>query len=141
MRVAVLTDIHANGPALEAALEAVGDVDQLWVLGDMVGYGPHPNEVVERLRGLDALAVQGNHDAAVLGRIPLGTFNGLARAAVQWTAESMTPENLAWLADQVSVRWIYLLAGFLYALTALYALRSKAMRQSHIGQLERLPAN
>lgn len=104
MRVAVLTDIHANAPALEAALEAVGDFDQLWVLGDMVGYGPHPNEVVERLRGLDAVTVQGNHDAAVLGRIPLGTFNDLARAAVRWTAAAMTPQNLAWLADQPETR-------------------------------------
>jgi diadenosine tetraphosphatase ApaH/serine/threonine PP2A family protein phosphatase len=104
MRVAVLTDIHSNAPALEAALEAVGDFDQLWVLGDMVGYGPHPNEVVARLRELDAVAVQGNHDAAVLGRIPTGTFNDLARAAVEWTAEAMTADSLSWLADQPETR-------------------------------------
>lgn len=99
MRVAVLSDIHSNGPALEAALEAVGAFDQLWVLGDVVGYGPHPDLVVERLRDADAVAVQGNHDAAVLGRIPTGTFNDLARAAVAWTAETMKPANLDWLAE------------------------------------------
>ena len=99
MRVAVLSDIHSNGPALEAAFEAVGEYDQLWVLGDIVGYGPHPDEVVERLRDADAVAVQGNHDAAALGRIPIGTFNDLARAAVKWTAETMKQENLDWLAE------------------------------------------
>mgnify|MGYP001822742090 FL=1 len=104
MRVAVLSDIHSNAPALEAALEAVGAFDQLWVLGDTVGYGPHPDEVVERLRGLDAVAVQGNHDAAVLGRIPTGTFNDLAKAAVAWTAETMKPANLDWLAELPEIR-------------------------------------
>jgi diadenosine tetraphosphatase ApaH/serine/threonine PP2A family protein phosphatase len=99
MLVAVLSDIHSNDPALEAALEAVGAFDQLWVLGDVVGYGPHPDRVVERLRDADAVAVQGNHDAAVLGRIPTGTFNDLARAAVVWTAETMKPANLDWLAE------------------------------------------
>jgi diadenosine tetraphosphatase ApaH/serine/threonine PP2A family protein phosphatase len=99
MRLAVLSDIHSNAPALEAALEAVGAHDQLWVLGDIVGYGPHPDAVVERLRAADAVAVQGNHDAAVLGRIPTGTFNDLARSAVRWTATTMTERNRAWLAD------------------------------------------
>lgn len=104
MRLAVLSDIHSNAPALEAALEAVGDFDQLWVTGDIVGYGPHPDEVVERLRALDAVAVQGNHDAAALGRIPTGTFNDLARAAVRWTAETMKPDNLAWLGELPEIR-------------------------------------
>jgi predicted phosphodiesterase len=104
MRLAVLSDIHSNAPALEAALEAVGDFDQLWVLGDIVGYGPHPDEVVERLRALEAVAVQGNHDAAVLGRIPVGAFNDLARAAVRWTAQEMRPQNLAWLGEQPESR-------------------------------------
>jgi diadenosine tetraphosphatase ApaH/serine/threonine PP2A family protein phosphatase len=104
MRLAVLSDIHSNAPALEAALEAVGDFDQLWVLGDIVGYGPHPDGVVERLRVLDAVAVQGNHDAAVLGRIPTGAFNDLARAAVKWTARTMKPQNLAWLGEQPESR-------------------------------------
>lgn len=104
MRLVVLSDIHSNAPALEAALEATGAFDQLWVLGDIVGYGPHPDAVVERLREADAVAVQGNHDAAVLGRIPVGTFNDLARAAVGWTAGAMKAENLAWLAGLPETR-------------------------------------
>ncbi len=104
MLVAVLSDIHSNAPALEAALGAVGTFDQLWVLGDIVGYGPHPDEVVERLRALDAVAVQGNHDAATLGRIPTGTFNDMARAAVRWTAQTIKPENLDWLAELPETR-------------------------------------
>ncbi|MEA2026273.1 MAG: metallophosphoesterase family protein [Chloroflexota bacterium] len=104
MRVAVLSDIHSNLPALEAVLEAIAPFDQLWVLGDVVGYGPHPDEVVERLRAEDAVAVQGNHDAAALGRIPVGTFNDLARAAVAWTKKTMKPENLDWLAELPETR-------------------------------------
>ena len=66
MRIAVLSDIHANLPALEAVLEALGRVDAIWNLGDVVGYGPHPDEVVARLRELGAVGVRGNHDAAAL---------------------------------------------------------------------------
>ena len=104
MRVAVLSDIHSNLSALEAVLEVIMPFDQLWVLGDVVGYGPHPDEVVERLRAEDAVAVQGNHDAAVLGRIPVGTFNDLARAAVAWTKKTMRSENLDWLAELPETR-------------------------------------
>ncbi len=104
MRLAVLSDIHSNAPALDAALDAVGEFDQLWVLGDIVGYGPHPDAVVARLREANAVAVQGNHDAAVLGRIPTGTFNDLARAAVAWTAETMDGGNLDWLAELPELR-------------------------------------
>lgn len=104
MRVAVLSDIHSNLPALEAVLESIGPFDQLWVLGDSVGYGPDPDAVVNRLRAEDAVSVQGNHDAAVLGRIPTGTFNDLARAAVEWTAKTMGSANLAWLSEQPEKR-------------------------------------
>ena len=104
MRVAVLSDIHSNAPALEAVLASLGSVDQVWALGDIVGYGPHPDEVVARLREEGALAVQGNHDAAVLGRIPIGTFNAQARSAVEWTAARISPATRAWLAAQPDTR-------------------------------------
>jgi diadenosine tetraphosphatase ApaH/serine/threonine PP2A family protein phosphatase len=104
MRVAVLSDIHSNAPALDAVLAVVEGVDQVWVLGDTVGYGPHPDEVVARLRDIDALAIQGNHDAAALGRIPVGTFNAQARAAVEWTAATITPATRQWLAEQPDTR-------------------------------------
>jgi predicted phosphodiesterase len=100
MRVAVISDIHANAHALDAVLEAVAPYDRLWVLGDIVGYGPHPDGVVERLVAEGAIAVQGNHDAAVLGRIPTSTFNDLARAAVEWTAGTISTATRDWLAAQ-----------------------------------------
>jgi diadenosine tetraphosphatase ApaH/serine/threonine PP2A family protein phosphatase len=98
MRVAVLSDIHSNAPALEAVLVAVGAVDAIWVLGDIVGYGGQPDEVVARLSAEGAVAVLGNHDAAVLGRISIDTFNELAREAVTWTAGAIAPSTRAWLA-------------------------------------------
>jgi len=99
MRVAVLSDIHSNAPALEAVLESVAPYDQLWVSGDIVGYGPHPDAVVERLRDENAVAVLGNHDAAALGRIPTNSFNDLARSAVEWTAATMAASTRDWLSE------------------------------------------
>ena len=97
MRVAVLSDIHSNAAALDAVLDAIGSIDQLWVLGDIVGYGPDPDAVVDRLRERDARAVAGNHDAAVVGRLDRDVFNSMARAAVEWTAASASAATLAWL--------------------------------------------
>src|SRR5262245_30191939 len=97
MRVAVLSDIHSNVVALDAVFGAIGATDELWVLGDTVGYGPDPDAVVERLRERDAHAVAGNHDAAVVGRLDRDVFNSMARAAVEWTATSASSETLAWL--------------------------------------------
>lgn len=104
MLVAVLSDIHSNAHALEAVLDALPAHDQLWVTGDMVGYGPDPNGVIERLRAENAIAVQGNHDAAALGRIPTGTFNDMARAAVEWTSSALSAAARAWLAQQPETR-------------------------------------
>ena len=97
MRVAVLSDIHSNGPALEAVLAAVDAPEQLWVLGDTVGYGPDPDGVVGLLQARGAVAVQGNHDAAALGRISSREFNSLARTAVEWTASVMGRPTAEWL--------------------------------------------
>jgi predicted phosphodiesterase len=97
MRVAVVTDIHSNLPALEAVLEACAPFDALWVLGDVVGYGPYPDEVVARLRKERAVAVRGNHDAAVLGELDTHVFNDEARLAVEWTAERIGTTARHWL--------------------------------------------
>ena len=97
MRVAVLSDIHSNAPALEAVLEAVAPYDRVWVLGDIVGYGPDPDAVVERLRSEEAVAVAGNHDAAAVGRLSMGTFNEVARTAAEWTADTMSDDTREWL--------------------------------------------
>ena len=69
MRIAVLSDIHANLAALEAVRADLPDVDELWVLGDTVGYGPQPNEVIAALQELGARSVLGNHDGAAIGKV------------------------------------------------------------------------
>jgi len=97
MRIAVLSDIHGNVPALDAVLSAIGPVDALWQLGDIVGYGPQPDETVSALVARDARGVRGNHDAAALGLIDPGAFNEDARTAVLWTAERLSDGSKAWL--------------------------------------------
>ena len=97
MRIVVVSDIHANLPALEAVVAAAGDVDAWWHCGDVVGYGPHPNEVVARLRGLGDVGVMGNHDAAALGSPVVEWFNPDAYRAAMWTRETITAESRAWL--------------------------------------------
>ena len=102
MRLAVLSDIHSNLPALEAVLAAIdglGGVDGIRVLGDIVGYGPHPDEVVARLRAEGAVAVAGNHDRAAVGGDEIEWFNADARAAIEWTRGRIGVETSAWLTD------------------------------------------
>ena len=97
MRIAVLSDIHANLPALDAVLAAAGDVDAVWHTGDVVGYGPDPNGVVERLRSVGAVGVRGNHDAAACGGTEIDWFNIEARRAMEWTRAAIDPPTLEWL--------------------------------------------
>jgi predicted phosphodiesterase len=98
MRLLVFSDVHANATALEAALQAcVGRWERAACLGDIVGYGPDPNEVVERVRSLVSAIVRGNHDKAVSGVSDLEDFNPVARAAVEWTRSQLRPENLTYL--------------------------------------------
>ncbi len=98
MRIAILSDIHSNLVALDAVLDALGSVDAIWVLGDVVGYGPEPDAVVERLVELGAVAVAGNHDAAVVGTADVTWFNPDARAAIEWTRPRISAATRAWLA-------------------------------------------
>jgi predicted phosphodiesterase len=104
MRIAVLSDIHANLVALETVLAAVGPVDRVWHLGDVVGYGPEPDAVVERLAELDAIGVRGNHDLAATTGDGLEWFNPEARAAIEWTAARISDATRRWLADQPETR-------------------------------------
>lgn len=99
MRIAVLSDIHSNIVALDAVLLHAGDVDAIWQLGDVVGYGPAPDAVVERLSERKAIGVRGNHDAAAIGGREIDWFNPEARAAVEWTRETMSAVSRGWLAD------------------------------------------
>lgn len=100
MRVAVLSDIHSNLVALDAVLAHVGPVDAVWHLGDIVGYGPDPDAVVARLIEVEAVGVLGNHDAAALGGPEIAWFNPDARAAAEWTRDTISAGTRAWLQAQ-----------------------------------------
>ena len=97
MRVAVLSDIHSNIVALDAVLSHAGEVDAIWHLGDVVGYGPEPDAVVARLHERAATGVRGNHDAAAIGGREIEWFNPEARAAAEWTRDTMSAASRAWL--------------------------------------------
>ena len=103
MRYAVFTDIHANLEALEAILAKIDElatqepIDQLWFLGDLVGYGPNPNECIEKLRERTDIIIAGNHDWAAVGKIDLDDFSAAARTSAEWTAEQLTDEHREFL--------------------------------------------
>ena len=100
MKIAVVSDVHANLAALQAVLndiDAVAPGAAIWHTGDIVGYNAEPNEVVALLRDRGAVGVMGNHDAAVLGEVDVRWFNPEAAAAVRWTATHLTPESASWL--------------------------------------------
>lgn len=100
MRILILSDIHANLTALEAVLTHAGEFDSLWCLGDLVGYGPDPNECVETIRSLPNLTcLIGNHDAAVIDQMDAATFNPEARLSIEWTLQQLTQENLTYLSQ------------------------------------------
>jgi len=98
MTILVISDIHANLTALEAVLTEAGNVDAVWCLGDLVGYGPDPNECIARVRLLPGLVcLRGNHDAAALGQIDIEAFNAEAKTSIQWLLSRLTDESLEFL--------------------------------------------
>jgi len=97
VKLALLSDIHSNLEALDSVLEALPEVDRILVLGDIVGYGPDPNAVIERLQSVKARAVRGNHDQAMLDPRMLELFNPHAAAAARWTLDVITPESRRYL--------------------------------------------
>lgn len=104
MRICVLSDIHANLAALEAVRDDLPAVDETWVLGDIVGYGPQPNEVIRALQEMGARSVLGNHDGAAIGTVDVRPFNPEARAAIVWTAGVIDDNTRAYLATLPEVR-------------------------------------
>ncbi len=109
MRILILSDIHANLAALESVLSAAaGQYDATWCLGDVIGYGPRPNECVSIIREQAAICVMGNHDWAGLGRpgIDVESFNPQAKQAVMWTQEQLTTESREFL-DQMPVEPVH----------------------------------
>ena len=98
MRILIISDVHANLTALEAVLADAGLFDAVWCLGDLVGYGPDPNECVETISNLPKLTcLVGNHDAAALGQIDLGAFNKDASISARWMQTTLTDACLRFL--------------------------------------------
>ena len=100
MRYGILADIHSNLPAFQAVLDDLeerGGVDEIWCLGDIVGYGPDPSECISLLRQYAHLSVAGNHDWASIGKVDVSDFNPDAAAACRWTAGQLTEEDAAYL--------------------------------------------
>jgi predicted phosphodiesterase len=97
MRYLIISDVHANQAALSAVLVDAGSYDFIWCLGDLVGYGPDPNECIAQLRDLPHLSLAGNHDWAALGKLDITSFNSDARAASIWTQGELSALSRAYL--------------------------------------------
>jgi predicted phosphodiesterase len=100
MRIAVISDIHSNLHALQAVLTDIDteSPDEIWCLGDTVGYGPKPNECADIVRERAAIALVGNHDLATIGKLDTSDFGPLASESAHWTARQLGEEQAAWLA-------------------------------------------
>jgi diadenosine tetraphosphatase ApaH/serine/threonine PP2A family protein phosphatase len=99
VRILVVSDVHANLAAFSAVLEAADQVDFVWSLGDLVGYGPEPAACIDLLRVRAHVAVAGNHELAVSGGIGVQDFNPIAAAAALWTSDALSDADTAWLRD------------------------------------------
>ena len=100
MRAVIVSDIHSNLEALRSVLddaESKGAFDEIWSLGDLVGYGPDPVECIDLIRQFDGVNVAGNHDLASAGKLSLEAFNAYAAAASEWNTRQLTEEHLAFL--------------------------------------------
>jgi len=101
MRIAVISDIHSNLPALLRTFEVIDQlsVDRVYCLGDIVGYGPSPNECVSAVQERCASVVKGNHDCGVIGELPLEHFNTYGQSAIRWTRKHITKKNAEYLSS------------------------------------------
>lgn len=97
MRLLLISDIHANLEAFEACLDTAPEYDSVANLGDVVGYGASPNQVVDLVRAMDPVNVRGNHDRCCCGLEDLSTFNPVAASAAIWTRTQLSDTNLDWL--------------------------------------------
>lgn len=100
MRALIVSDVHSNLEAFHAVIEDAevrGGFDEIWSLGDLVGYGPDPSACVELLRSYEHRAVAGNHDLAAIGRISIERFNPYAAAANRWTAAELAQDQSEYL--------------------------------------------
>ena len=103
MRILIISDIHANLTAFQAVLEhAKKQWDTIWFLGDLVGYGPDPNECAQELQKHNHIALSGNHDQAVLGKLDIKSFNREAKYAINWTQEAINDATRTYLDSLLS---------------------------------------
>ncbi|MPZ13365.1 MAG: metallophosphoesterase [Chloroflexi bacterium] len=107
MRIGVVSDTHSNLLAVEAVLADMDRVDALWCLGDFVGYGPWPNEVIAVQRDRGVSAIVGNHDLGAIGAISTADFNADAATMTEWTAQQLGAESAAYLKSLVPMREIH----------------------------------
>jgi diadenosine tetraphosphatase ApaH/serine/threonine PP2A family protein phosphatase len=101
VRIAAITDVHANLPALEAVLKAIDEVgvEEIWCLGDVLGYGAEPDACAALIRERCAISLVGNHDLAVLGALDIASFSEAAAVAVEWTRAEVSEDTLAFLRE------------------------------------------
>ena len=100
MRYAIIADIHANQAAFRAVLKDIdrkGGIDEVWCLGDIVGYGPDPGACIDLMQELKPVCVAGNHDRAAIDKLDLAYFNPLAAEACRWTMQQLSPEHIEYL--------------------------------------------
>jgi len=100
MRHAIIADIHANLAAFKAVLDHIerrGGVEEMWCLGDVVGYGPDPHQCIDLLRQYNHVCVAGNHDWAAVGKAATSEFNPDAAVVCNWTAQQLSPEDIEYL--------------------------------------------
>ena len=103
MRILIVSDIHSNLEAFQSVIkdaeEERGGFDQIWHLGDLVGYGPQPAECIDLIRQYDGVNVAGNHDLSAIGRLSLESFNVYASAAVRWTITQLKQDHIDYLRE------------------------------------------
>jgi len=102
VRYAILADIHSNLVAFQAVLrdiESKGGIDEIWCLGDVVGYGPEPHACIDLLRQYKHICVAGNHDWAAIGKLDISDFNPHAAQAILWTRQQLAAGDMNYLQD------------------------------------------
>lgn len=99
MKIAIISDIHSNLDALTAVLKEIERIkaDEIYCLGDIVGYGPNPNECIDLIKSVTEKVVVGNHDSAVINQTDMMLFNSYARESTEWTRRMISDENYEYL--------------------------------------------
>jgi len=101
MRIAIISDIHSNIAALERVFSYIDsiNIDEIYCLGDLVGYGPFPDQCIDLIKSKSCTVIAGNHDYGAIGKIPLRNFSQVGRTALRWTKKNICKENQEFLSD------------------------------------------